>query len=256
MKVTILGCSGSGGVPMIGPVWGACNPDNPKNRRTRPSILVEEGETRLLVDCGPDLREQFLRNGVSTISATLMTHAHADHLLGIDDLRRLYWLNGNVPLPFYADQATMDEVKQRFTYAFRPFRYGADSKEPFVCHILTPGQAVQFGSIRVVPFMQQHGSTFSLGLRFNDFAYSTDVSHLDEVAFAALDGITHWLVDCERYETHHAHSWFEQTLGWIQRVRPQQAWLTHMNVHLDYDELLSRCPPGVEPAYDGLAINI
>lgn len=256
MKVTVLGCGGSGGVPLIGNVWGACNAHNPKNRRTRVSILVQHDDTTLLVECGPDLREQLIRAQVSHIDACLVTHHHADHTHGIDDLRRLFWINGNQPVPLYASAEAYEAMNQRFTYAFKPFAYGARTDICPITHVPITGP-FKVGSIDVVPFEQDHGRITSLGFRFGNFAYSTDVKHLSEENFATLDGVTDWIVDCVQYEPgHKAHAYFEQALEWIARVKPKRAWLTHMGAELDYDELLAKCPKGVEPAYDGLVIHI
>ncbi len=255
MKVTILGCGGSGGVPVIGGYWGTCNPHNPKNRRRRVSILVQEGETNLLVDFGPDVREQLMSVQVTKLDGVLNTHAHADHVHGLDDLRRLYWINNNTPIPLYARAQDMRELERRFDYAFKPFNYGVKPEPPFAQNIITG--PMQFGDITVTPFEQDHGHITTLGFRFNDFAYSTDVRVMSEENFAVLAGIKVWVVDCVREEPgHKAHSHLAQTLEWIARVKPERAWLTHMDIHLDYDETLAKCPKGVEPAYDGLEIII
>lgn len=255
MKVTILGCGGSGGVPIIGGVWGNCNPHNPKNRRRRVSILVQEGDTNILVDYGPDIREQLNSVHVTKLDAVLTTHAHADHIHGIDDLRRLYWVNSNMPVPLYARQQDMRVLEERFPYAFKPFLYGVKPEPPFTQHILTG--PIKIGEVTITPFEQDHGKITSLGFRFNDFAYSTDVRAMSDENFATLAGVKAWVVDCVREEPGHlAHSHLAQTLEWIARLKPERAWLTHMDVHLDYDETLAKCPPGVEPAYDGLEINI
>ena len=254
MKITVLGCGGSGGVPLIGGHWGSCNPHNPKNRRRRVSVLVEEGDTNILVDFGPDVRVQLLDAQVSKLDAVLATHGHADHTFGIDDLRRLYWVNNNTPVPLYARQVDMDELQYRFDYAFKPFLYGAAPLPPFDCHILDV-KPFRIGDITITPFVQDHGPVTSLGFRFNDFAYSTDIRAMSEENFATLAGIKVWVVDAIREEPgHKAHSYLAQTLEWIGRVKPQQAYLTHMDIHMDYDAILAKCPPGVEPAYDGLEI--
>lgn len=252
MKVTILGCGSSGGVPLIGNNWGSANPANPHNRRLRPSILVEEGDVTLLVDTGPDMREQLIACGLRKLTAVLYTHAHADHTHGLDDLRSVNWLTGK-PVPIYADAVTMAELEEKFAYVFHNpsgDKFYKPSLEP---HLIDG--PMQFGAIAVSSFRQEHGPVHSLGFRFNDFAYSTDAHHLDEAAFAALRGVKAWVVDCIRDRPHPTHSHLEQTLGWIERVKPERAWLTHMDHNLDYATLRAKLPPHVLPAHDGLVIT-
>jgi phosphoribosyl 1,2-cyclic phosphate phosphodiesterase len=253
MRVTILGCGGSFGVPLIGGHWGACDPGNPKNRRRRVSILVEEGDTTLLVDTGPDMREQLLDAGVKHIDAVLYTHAHADHSHGLNDLRSLAYHMGR-PVDIYGDQATLDDLTTSFAYAFRTDEHAVYKRIVIAHQIDGP---LRLGGIDVVPFEQGHGfGAKTLGFRFGAMAYSTDVVDLDEAAFAALAGVDVWIVDCLRYEPHPTHAHFERTLAWIDRVRPRRAVLTHMNQALDYEELRRRCPPGVEPGFDGMVIEL
>lgn len=257
MKVTILGCGGSGGVPLIGNVWGNCDPAEPRNKRSCVSILVEEGGTTLLVDTSPDMREQLLRARVRQIDAILYTHAHADHTHGIDNIRSVNWLLGK-PVPLYADQATMDDLKMRFAYIFdddRPenARFYRPSVEP---HIITPGVPFGFEHINVKAFKQPHGKVISMGYRFNDFGYSTDVAQITDEAFEILKGVKVWVVDAIRDRPHHAHASVELALEWIARVKPERAYLTHMDQSLDYATLKARLPPNVEPCYDGLTIEI
>lgn len=255
MKVTILGCGGSGGVPRIGGVWGECDPHNPKNRRRRVSILVQQDDTNILVDFGPDLREQLNSIHLTKIDAALLTHIHADHAHGIDDLRRLFVSNNATPIPIYARQGDFDKLQRTFDYAFKPFSYGFKPIPPFDCHVVEL-KPFRVGTIEVVPFEQSHYHMTTLGFRFGDFAYSTDVKTLSEENFATLAGVKAWVVDCVREEEHPAHSHLAQTLGWIQRVKPERAWLTHMDIGLDYAKTLAKCPAGVEPAYDGLEITL
>jgi phosphoribosyl 1,2-cyclic phosphate phosphodiesterase len=252
MKVRILGCGGSGGVPLVGGVWGACDPAEARNRRRRASILVEDGTTTLLIDTSPDMREQLLDAGTKRLDAVLFTHAHADHLHGIDDLRGMNRVM-RAALPVYADRHTLAAIEERFGYVFRPLE-GASFYKP----TLTPHEIdgeFTVGGIQVVPFVQDHGFTTTLGFRIGGMAYSTDVVDLDEAAFAVLAGIELWIVDCLRYEPHPTHSHLEKTLSWIARVKPRRAVLTHMDVPLDYATLCGKLPPGVEPGYDGLTLE-
>lgn len=262
MHVTILGCGGSGGVPLVGPDgWGACDPANPKNRRRRVSILVEAAGTTILVDTSPDLREQLLGAGTWDIDAVVYTHAHADHSHGIDDLRAVNY-HRRCQLDVYARRETLDELRQRFAYAFPAEGardLSADQARSFYRPWLMPRPITgpfRIGAIDVVPFDQVHGSATCLGYRFGRVAYSTDVKALDEAAFATLAGIDVWIVDCLREAPHGTHSHLAQTLAWIERVKPGRAILTHMNHSLDYATLRARLPAGVEPAYDGMVIEI
>jgi phosphoribosyl 1,2-cyclic phosphate phosphodiesterase len=260
MKVTILGCGGSGGVPLIGCRCAVCTSPDPRNQRTRVSILVESaGGTRVLVDAAPDLRQQFLANGVSVVDAVILTHAHADHLHGIDDLRSVNFLR-NAPLDIWGDGETLAQATKRFDYAFRPprTREGAWYAPALVPREIPAAGALRIGDLEVRHFSQLHGGDRhpTLGLRFGRFAYSTDAQFLPEEAFAALAGVEVWVVDCLQEHPSPAHSHLAQTLEWIARVAPRRAILTHMNHHLEYAALAAKLPPGVEPGYDGLVLAI
>lgn len=266
LEVRILGCGSSGGVPRLadgGPFWGACDPNNPKNRRSRCSILVTrrapEGETRLLVDTSPDLREQLLAACVGRLDGVLITHDHADQLHGIDDLR-VVTMNMKRRLDLWSDMEGLAGVRKKFGYCFAtpvgsdypPILNAHEIEEPF-----TPFEIVgEGGGIPVRAFGQGHGRIRSLGYRFGAVAYSPDVDHLDEDAFAALQGIDCWIVDALRHTPHPSHAHLARTLDWIARVKPNRAILTNMHVDLDYDTLKRELPPGVEPAYDGMVLPV
>ena len=254
MRVTILGCGGSGGVPLIGGDWGACDPTEPRNRRTRVSILVEDDQTALVVDTSPDFRQQMLAANVGRLDAVLYTHAHADHVHGIDDLRAINRLT-KAPVPAYGMQESLDQIRGRFGYIFKPLEPGSTYYRPVVEARAVDGPFT-VGTIPVVPFRQDHGYSTTLGFRFGPLAYSTDVVRLDEAAFAALAGVSVWIVDCFRQEPHPTHSHLEQTLNWISAVKPRRAILTHMGEQLDYASLRARLPAGVEPGYDGLVVQV
>jgi phosphoribosyl 1,2-cyclic phosphate phosphodiesterase len=257
MKVTVLGCGGSGGVPLITGDWGRCNPSNPRNRRRRVSVLVEQGGMTIVVDTSPDIRAQFLDAGVKRLDAVLYTHEHADHCHGIDELRAFGHGRKNAPIPAYGTAETLDLLRRRFRYIFeQPTGGSGVLYRPLLEARVIDGPFLIAG-ILVTPFVQDHGyGTTTTGYRIGGMAYSTDVVGLDDAAFAVLTDLDLWIVDCLRYEPHPTHAHFERTLSWIARAKPKRAILTHLNHTVDYDDLASRCPPGVEPAYDGLSATV
>jgi phosphoribosyl 1,2-cyclic phosphate phosphodiesterase len=254
MKATLLGCGPSWGVPAIGPDWGRCDPADPRNNRRRCSLLVESRGAALLIDTSPDLRQQLLDAGVTRLDAVLLTHAHADHLHGIDDIRIVNNLTGH-PIPLYADVDTLAEVERRFGYVLQPAVPGRPLYRPALTPHPIAGPFSAAGMM-VVPFAQGHGYSTTTGVRIGPLAYSTDVVELDDNAFAALAGVELWIVDCLRREPHPTNSHLAKTLAWIERVRPRRAVLTHMDQSLDCRELSGELPEGVEPGYDGLAIEL
>lgn len=254
MKITILGCGGSGGVPMIGNDWGNCDPKNNKNRRLRASVLVEYKATTLLIDTSPDLREQLLSADVRKLTAVLYTHAHADHCHGIDDLRAMNWCM-KAPIDVYGDAPTIEKLTTRFDYIFN-LRQEAERyyKPALVPHIING--PIEFDALTVIPFAQDHAYMNSLGFRIGKFAYTTDAKTLDEAAFETLRGVDVWVVDCVRRAPHPTHSHLQQTLEWIARVKPKMAYLTHMSPDLDYETLCRELPESIRPAYDGLVVTL
>lgn len=254
MKVTILGSGAAGGVPTISRGWGACDPANPRNRRRRPSILVEEGEARLLVDTSPDCREQLLDAGVRSLSGVLFTHDHADHLHGIDDLREVNRAM-QAPLPIFAAPEVIESIRRRFPYVLGSVEEGQTIYKPMLePHDVTGPFAV--AGLPVVPYDQDHGFCRTLGFRFGNFAYSTDVVDLPEASFQALDGVHTWVVGCLTFAPHPTHAHLDKVLDWIERVRPARAVLTHMTPSMDYDSLRAQLPKHVEPAYDGMVLSV
>ncbi|WP_340119013.1 MBL fold metallo-hydrolase [Pelagibius sp. 7325] len=264
MKLTVLGCGGSGGVPLAGRdpggYWGNADPANPKNRRSRVSVLIEAPNpaggkpVRILIDTAPDLRQQILDNGIHDIDAVLYTHAHADHAHGLDELRGIVYGRG-APIDAYMDARTHALLTTRFDYAFASSRTASNLYPALMTDHVVAG-TFSVAGIPVQSFVQEHGPDTSIGYRIGDIAYSTDASALDDNAFAILAGVKLWVVDCLRDDPHPTHSHTAQTLEWIARVKPQHAILTHMNERLDYEELKGRCPPGVEPGYDGLVVEV
>jgi phosphoribosyl 1,2-cyclic phosphate phosphodiesterase len=262
MRVTLLGTGSSTGVPMIGGAdgrgdWGACNPAESRNRRTRSSIVVESDTgSRLLVDTAPEMRDQLLVCGIPGVDAILFTHAHADHIAGLDDVRILNRIAGR-PLEAFGTHETLKELNVRFGYAFRPWQPPGFFRPVLVPHEVTPGQAIDAAGMRIRLFQQDHGFTRSLGLRIGSFGYSTDVLGLDDAAFAALAGVDTWVVGCFlRHGPHKTHADLPRVLGWVQRLGVRRTVLTHMGNDMDWDWLVANLPAGVEPGHDGLQLDL
>jgi phosphoribosyl 1,2-cyclic phosphate phosphodiesterase len=263
MRFTILGCGSSMGVPRVALGWGACDPNNPKNRRRRCSLLVERfgsdgKKTTVLVDCSPDLREQLLGAEIDNLDAVLITHDHADHTHGIDDLRGIFVRNRR-PLDVYMDDAHGAIVQRRFNYVFHR-QPGSDYPVMASAKRLIAGNPLSIegegGAISVLPVLQEHGDITSLGFRFGNFAYSCDVKALPPDSIAALAGLDVWIVDALRIAPHPSHMNLVEALGWIERLRPKRAILTNLHTDLDYEALRGQLPAGVEPAYDGLRLEL
>ena len=262
LRATILGCGSSGGVPRPALGWGRCDPANPKNRRRRTSLLVEQRNsskvTQVLVDTSPDLREQLLDAQVDWLDGVFLTHAHADHIHGIDDLRALF-MKHRRRVDVYLDERTAKVMHTRFGYCFRS---PPGSEYPPIVNDrrLQAGEAVSVdgrgGTLDALPYLQQHGDIPSLGFRFGPLAYSCDVSSLPPESVDALAGISVWIVDALRYTPHPSHFSVDEALNWIGRINPARAILTNLHADLDYEELRTKLPSHVEPAYDGLAIDI
>jgi phosphoribosyl 1,2-cyclic phosphate phosphodiesterase len=257
MRAIILGSGGSSGTPAIDAGWGRCDPGDQRNRRTRPSLLVEEGDCRILVDTSPDLREQLLAAGVCTLSAVIYTHAHADHLHGIDDLRAINRVIGTA-LDVFADGETLSEIHSRFPYVFEPLRGDGKFfyKPSLVPHVLSDGDHLRIDRIDVWAFEQDHGFSTTLGLRFGRLAYTTDVVSLSERAFAVLEGIDTWVIGTLVDKPHPTHCHVDKALAWIERIRPRQAALTHLGLELDHAELEARLPPWVRAGFDGMVLDV
>jgi phosphoribosyl 1,2-cyclic phosphate phosphodiesterase len=261
-RFTILGCGSSGGVPRIGNNWGACDPANPKNRRRRCALLVEriasKGRTTVLVDTPSDIREQLIEARVSTLDAVLYTHDHADHTHGIDDLRAAAY-NAKRRVDVYFDAPTRTSVFERFAYCFES-KPGSPYPPILEPHDIRPPEPIRIagagGVIEAVPVLQLHGDMVSLGFRFGGLAYSPDISGLPEESVALLSGLDVWVVDALRYASHPTHFSVSDALAWIERVGAKRAILTHMTAELDYEALRRQLPPHVEPAYDGMVIEL
>jgi len=273
MCVTILGSGAASGVPSIANGWGDCDPNNPRNRRSRASILVappphytadadQNGMGQgskpdpILVDTSPDLRDQLLAVGVSRLSAVVYTHAHADHLHGLDDLREINRVL-HAPLDIYADADTLNVIQGRFPYAVAtpPDQTKWITRPLLVPHLIDGPFSI--GGLEIAAFEQSHKVMTTLGLRFGPgFAYSTDVVDLNEAAFVALQGVHTWVVGCVSWKPFPTHAHVEKVLGWAERVQPRRLVLTHLGMGLDYEALRQALPADAEPAYDGMVLDV
>lgn len=274
LRVTILGCGSSGGVPRFGGAdgageWGACDPKEPKNKRTRCSMLVERAHpdfgfqhdkvTSVIVDTSPDMRAQLLAAKCSHLDAVLFTHDHADQCHGIDDLR-VFAIQSRKRVPVYIDDATAGALLKRFDYCFT--QKPGSIYPPILEKIDMPQNGKVFlidgaaGQVPVEAFLQHHGSVDSLGFRFGNIAYSSDVVGLPEDSFNALEGVDTWIIDALQYKPHKTHAHLDLTLKWIARIKPKRAILTNLHVSMDYQTLIRELPPGIEPAYDGMRVEV
>lgn len=259
LKFTILGCGSSGGVPRLGGLWGECDPADPRNHRRRCSLLIEQtgdaGTTRVLIDTSPDLRAQLLDANVGVLDGVVYTHAHADHVHGLDDLRQIVF-NTKRRLPVWADGPTQDSLLSRFGYAFvqpegSPYppileMHGIDGEVT----VDGPG-----GAVRLQPFKVAHGAIDALGFRVGDVAYLPDVAEIYNAAWPLLAGLDCWIVDALRRRPHPTHAHLDRTLGWIARAAPRRAVLTNMHIDLDYAAVAAETPDHVVPAHDGMVLS-
>jgi len=262
LRITVLGCGSSGGVPRIGltgPNWGACDPDNPRNRRRRCALLIQrigpDGSTNVLMDAGPDVREQLIEARTGWLDAVVLTHDHADHVHGIDDLRMVVF-NRRARLPCWLNEATEATLMQRFGYVFET--PPGSGYPPIMDRHLIDGPVEitgRGGTVTCTPFEVPHGEISALGFRIGPLVYTPDISDMSEDAWAALDGADCWLLDALRYTPHPSHANVETSLEWIARAAPTRAFLTNLHVDLDYETLDRETPATVHPAHDGLVIE-
>ncbi len=259
IRATILGCGSSGGVPRLGGRWGACDPQNPKNRRRRCSLLVErdgpEGTTQVLIDTGPDLVPQLLDAGVGTLDGVVYTHAHADHVHGIDDLRQLVF-NARRMLPVWADEPTAEALLTRFGYVFET---PEGSFYPPICQLNPIAGRIAIdgpgGPIEMIPFRVQHGEITALGFRIGGLVYLPDVSDIPQAAWHLIKDAPVFVIDALRYEPHPSHAHLQQALDWVAMARSPHAVLTNMHIDIDHDTVALETPDHVIPAFDGMTIT-
>jgi phosphoribosyl 1,2-cyclic phosphate phosphodiesterase len=257
MIITVLGCGSSAGVPLIGCDCEVCTGKDPKNNRTRVSVLVEVGEKNLLIDSSPDLRQQALRENITRVDAVLYTHDHADHTNGLDELRSFNYLSQGI-IPIFGDERTIELLKKRFHYAFLPKPDNLWYRPCLEPHVFVDKPVGDFLlSGQEITYIQLgHGKSKTYGYRIGNFAYCTDCDSLSDEAFSALEGLDLWIVDCLRKTPSHSHAHLDLTLSWIDRAKPKRAVLTHMAHDLDYHSLKASLPEAVEPGYDGLQITL
>jgi phosphoribosyl 1,2-cyclic phosphate phosphodiesterase len=260
MRVTLLGTGSSAGVPVIGGPgghgdWGACDPAEPRNRRTRASVLIEGESGAVLVDTSPDMRGQLLACGIGRVDALVFTHAHADHILGFDDVRILNRI-ADRPLPAFATSQTFSELERRFDYAFRPWTPPNFFRPVLDPHIVAPGDTFEAAGMGFLAFEQDHGFSKTLGLRVGPFGYSTDVVELNGAAHAALRGVDTWVVGCYQRAPHRTHAWVDRAVEWARMIGPRRTVLTHMGTDLDWAWLRDHLPPGIEAGHDGLVLDV
>jgi phosphoribosyl 1,2-cyclic phosphate phosphodiesterase len=255
MRVTILGCGPSNGVPTVTGDWGKCDPKDPKNRRLRPSILIETQGKCILIDTSPDFRAQALAANIQKVDALLYTHEHADHIMGIDDLRSIHRQMGK-QIEVFASKYTLNQIVKKFSYLF-------DTKaeiDPDLLYrpIFRPTEIkgeFKVGKSLIVPVEQDHGICSTLGFRIGDFAYSTDVVRLPKSSKALLKNLDCWIVDCLRPSgPHPTHAHWDITREWIEELKPKRTVLTHMNFETDYESFRALLPSSVVPGYDGMEI--
>ena len=253
MKLTVLGAGSSSGVPYVTGDWGRCDPNDPRNRRTRASVLIEHSGQRILVDTGPDFREQWVRAGSGPIDAVIYTHAHADHVHGIDDVRGINaMMRKQIPALGFSEH--LDEIARRFAYVFAKPDGRGWFRPSLGANPVSPGD-IRIGGADVRIFQQDHGVCRTIGVRVGDIAYSTDVVSLDAEALRALKGVKVWVVGCLRREPHFVHAGLEQVQRWADAIGPDAVYLTHMNATMDFEELVAELPSGIAPAFDGLELS-
>ena len=263
LTFTILGCGSSAGVPRVGQGWGACDPNNPKNRRRRCSLFVERSgangaKTQVLVDMSPDLREQMLGLEINRLDAILLTHSHADHIHGIDEIRPLV-IMAKRKIDLHMDAETAAIVRKNFSYIFETppgSQYPALLNE----HRIITYQTIKLnglgGPVEADPFQLEHGEIGSLGFRFGGVAYTPDLNAIPKESLAYLEGLELWIVDALRYTAHPSHFSLPETLSWIARLKPRRAVLTNLHTDLDFERLRKELPANVEPAFDGMTFFV
>ncbi len=254
MQITFLGTATSQGIPVIGCECNVCLSDNPKDKRLRTSVLISRNDKKYVIDVGPDFRQQMLTTGTQDLDAVLLTHEHNDHVIGLDDLRPFIFKNKE-KMAIYGLPRVLDEIKERFSYAFKPQAYpGAPS---FDLRPIDESADVIIDDLPITPIRIEHGRLPILGFRINDFAYLTDMKSINQKEKSKLGNLEILVIDSLRKETHHSHLSLEESLDLIRELEPKQAFLIHLS-HLmgRHDDLEKELPEGVSIAYDGMVLEI
>lgn len=257
MKAIVLGSGSAYGVPVVGGDWGKCDPDNPKNRRTSPSVMIEDGDSRVLFDMSPDFRTHAEKHSIRKLDGIMFSHPHADHITGMFHLPMMMQYHSKKEnLCLYANRFTRKEIEKNWWYMFEPWlniEYYGEGR-PYWCE-LNYGQTYKVGAFDIIPFRQHHGKIDSVGFRVGNFAYSTDCNAFPAESEEYLHGLDVWIVESDSEEETTMHSNLEQTLGWIEKYKPKKAYIGHLNRYMDYDTISAKLPDGVELCYDDLEIE-
>ena len=258
MRIIVLGTGTSVGIPSLGPLgWGNCNPNNPKNKRQRCALLIQDGETNILIDAGPDIKNQLIDHGIKKLDAVLITHEHSDHVSGLDELRAFYFQN-RIKLRLFTHKRTADHLLKRFDYLFRKNDNSQSYfQPPLVLEEIIYYQDFKINNLNIKPIKQNHGVMDTIGFIFNSkFAYCTDVVNFPKKSFDKLYNLDLLILEGLRYRPHIAHAHFDLSFKWINELKPKFTYLTHFSPDSDHNQVLEICPKNVEPAYDGLVLNI
>ncbi len=255
MKITILGCGASLGTPAAGGFWGKCDPAEPKNKRTRASILVQSEKTNLLIDATVDVRTHLNRLNLKKLDGLLISHAHSDHVNGLDDLKVISY-HSNQLIDAYSDHETLEEIDRRWPYLFKPKDDGI-YVEFMRKNVVGYHEKFRVGDIDIATFEQDHTTCSTIGFRFGKFAYSVDVANLSEESLQALEGVETWVVDAAAYQKEAVltHANLQRIYKWTERLKPKMTYLTVLTTHMDYKTLCNELPPHIRPAYDGMVID-
>ena len=252
MRITFLGTGTSGGVPVINCDCSVCQSDNPKNKRLRCSVMIEENDQRILIDTTPDLRQQLLTIPFPSIEAVLITHTHADHIFGMDELRRFNYIQ-KAPIPVYGNEQTINKLQKVFDYAFvkESWRQGVPS---LIANVING--ATEIGGVRIQPITLDHGNQRILGFRIGDFAYCTDVSHIPEESYPLLENLEVLVLDALREKSHPTHFCLSEAIGEAQKIKAKKSFFTHLSHILDHDVHGRKLPENCAFAYDGLVLDL